>query len=274
MNPPVLRMGFLLRPGLSQEGEWGERIEERCSALGILVTKAGIDESLEARERVFRESDLVVVLGGDGTFLQAAVQAALCDVPLLGVNRGGLGFLTEFTREEFFLYLDSLAAGGYSLKERSLLDARVGERSLLALNDVVFTKESHLQMVRLRIVVNRREFCVIRADGLIVSSPTGSTAYNLSAGGPILEPEGRNIVITPICSHSLTLRPVVLAPGAEVEVEVLEGNLVSVNADGRNGISLLKGKRALVSESRHRLRVVTNPDRDYFALLREKLKWG
>ena len=190
------------------------------------------------------------------------------------MNRGGLGFLTEFTREEFFLYLDSLAAGGYSLKERSLLDARVGERSLLALNDVVFTKESHLQMVRLRIVVNRREFCVVRADGLIVSSPTGSTAYNLSAGGPILEPEGRNIVITPICSHSLTLRPVVLAPGAEVEVEVLEGNLVSVNADGRNGISLLKGKRALVSESRHRLRVVTNPDRDYFALLREKLKWG
>ncbi|OGK98834.1 MAG: NAD(+) kinase [Candidatus Rokubacteria bacterium RIFCSPHIGHO2_12_FULL_73_22] len=225
------------------------------------------------------QADLIVVLGGDGTLLSMARAVGDQGVPLLGVNLGGLGFLTATTLEEMFPALEAWLAGRMAVDERMTLAARVlrqgqtlGEHA--ALNDVVITKSAMSRIIDFSVSVDGQFATSYRADGLIISTPTGSTAYSLSAGGPILWPEMDAIVLTPICSHTLTNRPIVVPGAQRVEVTILTSEEVMVTMDGQVGVTLREQDTVEVRQAGARIRLVRFPQQSFFSVLRAKLKWG
>ncbi|MFQ5898312.1 MAG: NAD(+)/NADH kinase [Candidatus Methylomirabilia bacterium] len=224
--------------------------------------------------------DLLVVLGGDGTLLSVARLVGDLGVPILGVNLGGLGFLTATTLEELFAALERVFAGQMLLEERMMLAARVHRQGArvaeyVALNDVVITKSAMSRIVKLAVAVAGQAATDYRADGLIISTPTGSTAYGLSAGGPIVYPTMDAIVLTPICSHTLTNRPIVLPPTVTVEITLLtEHQDVMLTLDGQEGIALTTRDTVEVRQAAPRIRLVRFPQTHFFSVLRDKLKWG
>jgi NAD+ kinase len=223
--------------------------------------------------------DLLVVLGGDGTLLSMARAIGDLGVPILGVNLGGLGFLTATTLDEMLPALEAVLAGRMATEERMLLAARlvrggqtIGEYS--ALNDVVITKSAMSRIVDLAVSVGGRHAISYRADGLIISTPTGSTAYNLSTGGPILFPTMDAVVLTPIAPHTLSNRPIVI-PGAErIEVTLLDDQDVMLTMDGQVGVPLRERDTVEVQQAATRIRLLRFPNKDFFSVLRTKLKWG
>ncbi len=225
-------------------------------------------------------ADALVVLGGDGTLLAAS---RLLDrtIPVLGVNFGSLGFLTEITLAELYPALAGVLDGSYAAEERRLLRAvvqRQGRDPVTAdvLNDVVITKAGPSRIIEVDVVVDGLFVSSFRADGIIVSSPTGSTAYNLAAGGPILHPTLPAVVVTPICPHMLTNRPLVVGDESRVEVRLRDARDVEVYValDGQETFAFSDGDSVAVTGSTRRLRLVRAPGRDYFQVLRSKLKWG
>ena len=225
-------------------------------------------------------ADALVVLGGDGTLL-AASHVVGEPIPVLGVNFGSLGFLTEITLPELYPALEGVLAGTYRSEERRMLHAVVRregrpESSGDVLNDVVISKASFSRIIELEVSVDGAFVSSFRADGLIVSSPTGSTEYNLAAGGPILHPALPAIVLTPICPHMLSNRPLVLGDGVSVEVRLRDARDgdVQITLDGQQGFPLAPRDTVTVTRSAQTLRLVKAPGRDYFEVLRTKLKWG
>jgi NAD+ kinase len=225
--------------------------------------------------------DLLIVLGGDGTLLSAARAIGDRAVPLLAVNLGTLGFLTETSSDELYDALEQTFAGRLVVAERMRLDVEVErgghvvERHI-ALNDAVIGKSALSRMIDLEMRTDGGFVTTYHSDGLIVATPTGSTAYSLSAGGPILLPEGESIVLTPICPHTLTQRPLVLPDHYRVEILVLDtrGGDVHLTVDGQVGIPLEQGDRVAVARSAHPARLLVSPHRSPFAVMREKLRWG
>ena len=227
------------------------------------------------------DSDLVVVLGGDGTLLSAARLLDGRDVPVLGINHGGLGFLTAVPLEELYGDLARVLAGEYSSESRMMLDAsivRAGESVARhqALNDVVINKGTPARIIEVEARVDGRYVSTFRADGLIISTPTGSTAYNMSAGGPIVHPDLDAILLTPICSHTLTNRPIVLPANVGVVVTHRSPDDESVFAtvDGQVGVGMKNSDALDVRMSERRLRLIAPVGKSYFDVLRGKLKWG
>ncbi|MBU2549926.1 MAG: NAD(+)/NADH kinase [Proteobacteria bacterium] len=224
--------------------------------------------------------DLVVVLGGDGTLLYAARALGRHGMPLLGVNMGGLGFLTAISLENARKALERVLAGEYWAEARMLLAVRIVRgREVLneqtVLNDAVINKGALARILNLSVNVDQTHLTNYRADGLIISTPTGSTAYNLSAGGPIVHPVHETIVVTPICPFTLTNRPIILPMTATVEVEVdPEASDVILTADGQVSCPLEPGDRVVVRRSPSSLSLITNPYKSYFEILRTKLGWG
>ncbi|MBI4269872.1 MAG: NAD(+)/NADH kinase [Candidatus Rokubacteria bacterium] len=223
--------------------------------------------------------DLIVVLGGDGTLLSMARSVGDQGVPLLGVNLGGLGFLTATTLEEMFPALEAWLGGGMAIDERMMLTARVLRQGRLfceygALNDVVITKSAMSRIIDFSVSVEGQFATAYRADGLIISTPTGSTAYSLSAGGPILDPGMDAIVLTPICSHTLTNRPIVVPATQRVEVAILTDQEVMVTMDGQVGVNLREHDTVEVRQASTRIRLLRFPQQSFFSVLRAKLKWG
>jgi len=223
--------------------------------------------------------DLLIVLGGDGTLLSMARAVGDLGVPLLGMNLGGLGFLTATTLDEMFPALEAYLGGRMAIEERMLLAARVIRNGqalceYAALNDVVITKSAMSRIIDLSVSVEGRHATAYRADGLIISTPTGSTAYSLSAGGPILFPTMDAIVLTPICSHTLTNRPIVLPGTDRIEVTLLADQEVMATVDGQVGVGLRERDTVEVRKAASRMRLVRFPQRDFFSVLRTKLKWG
>ena len=223
--------------------------------------------------------DLIVVLGGDGTLLSMARAVGDQGIPLLGVNLGGLGFLTATTLEEMLPALEAWLAGRMAVDERMMLAARVlrqgralGEYA--ALNDVVITKAAMSRIIDFSVSVDGQFATSYRADGLITSTPTGSTAYSLSAGGPILWPGMDAIVLTPICSHTLTNRPIVVPGAQRVEVTILTDEEVMVTMDGQVGVNLRARDAVEARRAAARIRLVRFPQQSFFSVLRAKLKWG
>ncbi|MGC8724355.1 MAG: NAD(+)/NADH kinase [Acidobacteriota bacterium] len=233
-----------------------------------------------SREELARQADLLVVLGGDGTLLSVARHANHREVPLLGVNLGSLGFLTEIGTEEMFTALQAYFDGKTSVQKRMLLSARLlrGDRILAryqCLNDVVVTKAALARIIHLRVGVGGTWLTDMRSDGLIVATPTGSTAYNLSAGGPILVPGMNGIILTPLCPHTLTMRPLIVDGKAEIEVTLLQGSeQVYMTGDGQVGSPMEAGDRIVIRSARHHVNLILSPRRQFFGLLREKLGWG
>ncbi len=225
-------------------------------------------------------ADLMIVLGGDGTMLAIARLVGPREVPILGVNLGGLGFLTEVTVPGLFETLDRVLSEQFSVSRRIMLRAEVhrGERCLGtydALNDLVFTKTTPSRIVELEMHVNSEYVTRYRADGLIVATPTGSTAYCLSAGGPILYPTLPAMVVIPICPHTLTNRPLVLADSARIEIIPLTAtDGVHLTVDGQVDIPLQAQDRVSVRRSEHGIALVKSATLNYFELLRTKFRWG
>jgi NAD+ kinase len=237
-----------------------------------------------SRDRLPRECDLVVVLGGDGTLIGMAdrIADAETDVPILGVNFGSLGFLTEITLNELYGSLESVLAGTAHIDERLMLRATIrrGDDALverLALNDVVITKGALSRIIDLAVAIGNQPVMRVRADGLIIASPTGSTAYNLAAGGPIVHPAVDALLLTPIAPHMLTNRPIVIPASAQVRVESAQGTSndeLYVTIDGQFGHPLQPGEVVFVQRAERPLRLVRAAARTYFDVLREKLKWS
>jgi NAD+ kinase len=223
--------------------------------------------------------DLVIVLGGDGTLLSMARAVGDLGVPILGVNFGGLGFLTATTLDEMFPALEAALAGRMAVDERMMLTARVVRQGQSlgqydALNDVVIMKSAMSRIINLAVSVENQYATAYRADGLIISTPTGSTAYCLSAGGPILFPTMDAIVLTPIASHTLTNRPIVLPGTHRLDVTLNTDQDAMLTLDGQVGLPLREGDTVAVGQGRARIRLLRFPQKDFFSVLRSKLKWG
>jgi NAD+ kinase len=231
-------------------------------------------------EQLAATVDLIVVLGGDGTMISAARLLDNRHVPVLGINYGRLGYLTEVRVEEMTDALDAILAGEYRIDQRLMLAAELwrGETKLLrnrVLNDVVVSKSALARIIEIETRLDSQLVNVFRADGLIVSTPTGSTAYNLSAGGPIIYPSMSAVVITPICPHTLSNRPLVVPDTAEIEVILrTPKEEVALTLDGQVGLPLEVGDRIRITKSRTTFNLVQPVNRNYFEVLRGKLKWG
>ncbi len=252
-------------------------IEVRCDQQTAAYTTGG---PALPRDQVPEGCQLVIVLGGDGTLLAAAHAIAGRDVPLLAVNLGGLGFLTAITVEELYPELERALQGEHRIGKRSMLACEVhrGERLVStyeALNDVVLTKASIARMIDLETHVDAHFVCSYKADGLIVSTPTGSTAYSLSAGGPIIFPQVAALSITPICPHMLTNRPVIVPDTSVIQILNLgEDDETYLTIDGQVGEPLKKNDRVVCRNSNHYLQLIRPPKMLFFDVLRNKLKWG
>jgi len=243
-----------------------------------------IDERQLSRDQIPNAVDVVVVLGGDGTLLSMAdrIGQAGRDIPILGVNFGSLGFLTEVRVDELYSSLEAVLNGTARFDVRLMLRAeamRAGKAvdQRIVLNDVVFTKAALSRMIELAITVDGSAVTAVKADGLIIASPTGSTAYNLAAGGPIVHPAVDALVLTPIAPHTLTQRPIVIPAASVVEVQPKvdsDADEIFVTYDGQTGYPLHQGDVVRVYRAAQTLRLVKAPARTYFEVLREKLKWG
>jgi NAD+ kinase len=231
------------------------------------------------REQLPGQVDLLVVLGGDGTLL-AAARLAERPVPILPVNLGGLGFLTSVTLEELYPILEQVLEGRNRISERVLLEVEVLREDKIverqrALNDAVLNKGTLARMIEVDLHIDGTYVCRYRADGLIISTPTGSTAYSLAAGGPIVYPLVEAFLITPICPHMLTNRPLVVPNTSTIEVEFQAGEEpVYLTLDGQVGVELTHGDRVAARKAGTKLRLVRPQRKTYFEILRNKLKWG
>jgi len=233
-----------------------------------------------SRQNVADTAQLLLVLGGDGTLLAGAHLAGPRGIPILPVNLGSLGFLTSVTIDELYPALEDTLAGRSSISQRVMLSAeleRAGKviESHRVLNDAVINKGALARMIELELSIDGDPVCRYRADGLIVATPTGSTAYSLSAGGPIVHPSVESILITPICPHTLSDRPLVIRDTSSVEIK-LSGSAESVflTLDGQRGIHLEPGDRVRITRAKELLRLIHPPKKSYFDILRNKLKWG
>ena len=294
MTSRILCAGVVAKRGLRAASEPVDRLASWLRDHGIDVfyeietaklARGATPQTTRSREDLPHDVDLVIVLGGDGTLLGMATRIAQSgrDIPILGVNFGSLGFLTETRIDELYTSLESVIAGTAAIDDRLMLAAdllRDGERidSRLVLNDVVFTKAALSRIIELTVSVSSTGLVTkVKADGLIVASPTGSTAYNLAAGGPIMHPRVDAIVLTPIAPHTLTHRPIVIPASEVIEVRPgveAAGDDIYVTYDGQSGYPLRQGDVVRVCRSTRTLRLVKAPARSYFELLREKLKWG
>ncbi len=278
----VRKAGVVIKPHApSVEGilkivvEYFEGRGIACLLEDAAARKLGRPDGLE-RAAIAAASDLVVVLGGDGTLLSVAHHAARAGVPVMGVNLGRLGFLTEIPVTEAITTLDKFLSGNGSLISiRSLLEARTAGASSLCLNDIVITKGAVARMIDLAIAVDGKDVATLKADGLIVSTPTGSTAYSLSAGGPILHPQVPAIILTPICPHTLSFRPMAVPATSLIAVRLLTGGEeVHVTFDGQRGGAFVRNDVVDIRKAPFELQLITSPKRSYYDLVKEKLGWA
>ena len=268
------------------------RVADPMTTLVTHLVKAGITVSATAEtkldlpvervhERLGADADLIISIGGDGAMLYAGNVAARYDVPLLGINRGRLGFLADVGPEQMLDSVDHVLAGDYSSDSRLLLAARLQKadgpaHEATAFNDVVLQRRESGRLVDVVAIVAGRYVNSHSGDGLIVATPTGSTAYALSCGGQIIEPHLDAVVIVPICPHTLTDRPIVISAGQLIEIQVLErkDTKAEVTVDGRTIDEISPEDRLMISTSDKRIRLIHPPGHDFFGILRNKLFWG
>jgi NAD+ kinase len=253
---------------------------ETATYVGQFLKNKGV-EVIEDEELIGREAELVVVLGGDGTLIHAAQLLQGRPVPILGVNMGSLGFMTETPQSEMYPALDQVLEGKAQLTERMKLRVHLhrGGRPEPALdaevlNDVVIAKSPFSKMAELDTRCSGRFLTTLRADGVIVATPTGSTAYALAANGPILYPTMRGVVLAPICPHTLTQRPLVIPDDETLDILLMNEAETFLTLDGKKGPALSRGDRVQVKQSYNRVLLVKNQKLDFFGILRAKLRWG
>jgi len=255
-----------------------------CRGIAVLVDEALVAEIPDAlgcpAAEIPTQADLLMVLGGDGTLLSVARLVDDRRTPILGINLGSLGFLTEITRDEIEPVLTKLLAGELVVSERLRLEVAIRRDGVevahyRVLNDLVINKGALARIIDMEAWVDDAYLTTFKADGLIIATPTGSTAYNLAAGGPIISPALHCLVISPICPHMLTNRPIIVSDDALIRIEVkFQNEEVALTADGQIGMPLLGGDVVEIRRSAHPALLVLSPTKDYFQILRTKLKWG
>ncbi|MGE5238390.1 MAG: NAD(+)/NADH kinase [Chloroflexota bacterium] len=254
--------------------------ERGCEVFLDLDTASSLNVPGYPRDQIPTLAEMIVVLGGDGTMLGAARLIGDRGTPIMGVNLGGLGFITEVNREDIFDAFEHVLSGACTVEERIMLDAHVyrdGEpvSDFMVLNDAVMNKGALARMIEVETYVNNTYMTTFKADGLIIATPTGSTAYSLSAGGPILYPTLNSLVLTPICPHTLTNRPIVLPDSFTFEFILRSASEdVYLTLDGQVGFSLNKDDIVKVEKSKSTTKILIQPGRDYFHVIHTKLKWG
>jgi len=271
--PAPRRVGIVFKRSSPEAAGCAAAAGQFLAARGIEV----VEEDALTPDRV----DLVVVLGGDGTLIHAAGLLEGRPVPILGVNMGSLGFLTEVPQPELYQALDHVLSGKAQVSVRMKLRVHVHrgakEERLVdseVLNDAVIAKGTLARMAEFDVVAAGHYVASYKADGIILATPTGSTAYSLAANGPILYPSMHGLIVAPICPHTLTQRPIVLPDDQTVTICMLSDSEVYLTLDGQSGRQLLPGDRVQIKQSPNRVLLVRNPNIDYFGILRAKLKWG
>jgi NAD+ kinase len=252
-----------------------------CSAAAAQYFRSRDVEVLLDEEEVGRHADLVLVLGGDGTLIHASTLLAGRAAPILGVNMGSLGFLTEVPQPELYTAIEHVLAGNARLSQRMKLRVhlhrsrnRKPEIDTDVLNDAVIAKGTLSRMAEFEATCSGDYVTTYKADGIIVATPTGSTAYALAANGPIVHPSMRGVIICPICPHTLTQRPLVINDDQTVNIVLTSESEVFLTLDGQSGVPLQRGDRVQIKQSPNQVLLVRNPNIDYFGILRAKLKWG
>jgi len=269
----ILLLGSLEKPYVAEAIETtAAKLRDHAEAKVLNLAEQVEDEPIQA--------DFGLVFGGDGAILAAARRVAAAGVPLLGVNMGRLGFMAEITGEELAACVPDLLSGRLDTQDRMMLDSvirREGQvlRQLRAVNDIVISREAHSRLIEMTVYINGEKVTTYAADGLILSTPTGSTAHSLAAGGPILRPDMEAIVIAPICPHTLSNRPLVIPSTDEIEVETYSRSVgIALTVDGQVFVELRNADRVRVTRSDVRLRLVRATARTFFETLRTKLQWG
>jgi NAD+ kinase len=282
--PLVTTIGIVCNPKkpeaerlLAQLLDWLEHrdIEVRvdAGAASILAKK----ELSRSSEEVGAESDVVIAMGGDGTLLKAARLVGQTSTPILGINIGSLGFLTEIVEDEVYAILEDVVAGSYEIDKRMVLEATLGKggQKFAALNDLVIIMGESGRIVEIALHVSDEYVCTFPADGVIVSTPTGSTAYSLAAGGPIVYPTMDCIIVTPICAHSLGVRPMILPSSERIRTQVLsraeDARLV---VDGQESLRLNSGIAVEIRKADYSTNLIKPKKKSFFKILRTKLRWG
>ena len=286
----IKRIGIVLKPHQPDALKTLCELTEWLSQRGIQLVggpeierervehETGCSVTEVEKERLAESVDLILVLGGDGTMIATARLMGDQEVPVLGVNYGGLGYLAEFRIEELYSGLESILSGNYRLDKRVMLnvDLEDGEsKTNRVLNDVVINKSALARIIEIDVFLDKLFVNSFRADGLIISTPTGSTAYNLSAGGPVVFPSMNAIVITPICPFTLSNRPIVVPDDAVIELVLkTEQEEVALTLDGQVGFPLKVNDRVVIRKSNTTFNLVQPSNRNYFDVLRDKLRWG
>jgi NAD+ kinase len=286
MNPSIRKVGIILK---RQDARVRSIVSDIIPWLQSRQVDVFLDQdSSELRppgicavppQEMAKQVEVVSVFGGDGTLLHAARLVGASGVPILGINLGSLGFLTEVKLDEVYGAFEGLLSGKYQLEDRVLLDVEVLrgkklEAHYLALNDAVINKGALARIIELEVSVNSQPVLLTRADGLIISTPTGSTAYSLAAGGPILYPTLEAFIIAPICPHTLTNRPVVIPDRHVVEICLRHGTEVMLTVDGQVGMPIEQQDCLRIRRAPSTLKLVMPFGNSFFKLLREKLRWG
>jgi len=268
-DPNAMRLGKQLAAWLADHDV---RVLIRTN-WGSGATDAELDRAPDGLDAVF-------VLGGDGTFLSAVRWIGSQDVPILGVKFGELGFLAEISEELIFQVAERIVSGNFLTRLRMRLDVTVFRKDIeeiqqTVLNDVVVTKGALARLASIWTSINGKYLTTYKADGLIVSTPTGSTAYSLAAGGPIVHPDVPGILLSPICPFTLTIRPLIVPDTATIEIRLeKKARDIMVTFDGQAGLELSEEDRLIIRKSRHPVRMIAVPDQDYFDLVKTKLRWS
>jgi NAD+ kinase len=280
------KIGIVANVAKEKSSEYALRLKKWLLDRGVQVFldeavayRIGESEGME-RGKLAAASDLIVVFGGDGTMLRAARAVCGHDIPILGINIGGLGYLTEVNLNEMTDAMEHILKSDFRTEQRMMLDIAITRRGDQAgegtvLNEVVINRDNLSRIVELETAVNGRHLATFKADGLIIATPTGSTAYSLSAGGPIIFPEQNAMILNPICAHTLTNRPVVLPEDVTVQVVLwTKEQGATLTLDGQVSYTLASGDTISVRKSSYVTTLVASPHRDYLEILRTKLGWG
>ena len=271
--PVPKRVGIVHKKMSAEAAETVPYVEQFLKQKGLDV--------LTDEAQIGAEAELVVVLGGDGTLIHAASLLHGREAPILGINMGSLGFMTEVPQSEMYPVLEHILAGKATMSRRIKLRVHLHRPSAGApvldgevLNDVVIHKDALAPMCELDTRMSGSFVTTYKADGIIIATPTGSTAYSLAANGPILLPTMRGLIVAPICPHTLTQRPLVLPDDEDVEIFLINSSQVFLSLDGQKGLPLERGDRVQVKQSHNQVLLVNNPNIDFFGILRKKLRWG
>ncbi|STQ83422.1 NAD(+)/NADH kinase [Helicobacter fennelliae] len=279
MNQPIYKIGAIVRPKSPE-------LKDSCVEIFRILAESGIEVWCEREsscmlglqggvgfEEILDSADAILSIGGDGTLISAVRKSIGSNLPIFGINMGSLGFLTAIKPNEVASFASLLVSGGYKLDFHCMLEARFVDSSekFYALNEVFITKNNHCGMIKVGAKINNEFFNTYIVDGLIIATPTGSSAYNISAGGSVVYPFCSNILLTPVCAHSLTQRPLVISDDLELEFVLKEDGMILI--DGQQTITFHKNKTLNVRKSCN-IPLIQHPNRSYFAVLKEKFNWG